>query len=426
MDKILVIVPEHSNRERLMLLDEHLKSVLPSGIADRRTFYYACGGIVELKQLLMSVQYSHVVIGFPSIHNDFLCIHTVRSLCFRSMVIMFCPELSFTEWRLKNEGCINNEIRHWEEAGRLLEVNACRLADRIIVKSGDERGLLLSFIKDAHISDIESAGAKYAATEGKRPCKASIIVLTFNQLVDTQQCVESLLRYTAYGNYEIIFVDNGSTDATREYLQGLQAKHGNITVILNDKNLGFAKANNQGMRVATGDYILLLNNDVVLAEGWLERMICCLESDPSIGVVGPVTNHAVGQQVVDMPGRHDEPGIRKFAYIQAMRNAGVWFETHRIIGFCMLVRKRVIEQIGMLDERFGPGGFEDYDFCLRIHQAGYRIVIASDVFVYHKGGQGYHRNNLDYDKLRRQNVRIFIDKWCERALEALEIMPNGM
>lgn len=426
MDKILVIVPEHSNRERLVLLDEHLKLVVPSGSADRRTFHYTCGGVIELKQLLMSAHYSHVVIGFPSIHNDFLCIHTVRSLCVRSMVIMFCPELSFTKWRLQKKGCITDDLRHWNAAGRLLEINACRLADMVITESEDERDLLLPLIKDVRISDIESAGAKDAALEGKPPRKVSIIVLTFNQLVDTQQCVESLLRYTTYGNYEIIFVDNGSTDATREYLRGLQAQHNNITVILNDKNLGFAKANNQGMRVATGDYVLLLNNDVVLAENWLERLVYCLESDPRIGVVGPVTNHAVGQQVVDMPGRHDEPSIRKFAHLQAMRNAGVWFETHRIIGFCMLVRKRVIEQIGMLDERFGPGGFEDYDFCLRIHQAGYRIVIASDVFVYHKGGQGYHRNNLDYDKLRRQNVRIFIDKWCERALEALEIMPNGM
>jgi GT2 family glycosyltransferase len=118
--------------------------------------------------------------------------------------------------------------------------------------------------------------------------------------------------------------------------------------------------------------------------------------------------------------------IKRFAWMQLLKNAGFWFDTHRIIGFCMLVKREVIDAIGVLDERFGPGGYEDYDYCLRVKQAGYKIMVASDVFIYHIGGQGYKKNNLDYDVLRSQNIQIFIDKWCKKALEILERLPDGL
>jgi GT2 family glycosyltransferase len=106
-----------------------------------------------------------------------------------------------------------------------------------------------------------------------------------------------------------------------------------------------------------------------------------------------------------------------------MKNAGKWIEIHRIIGFCMLIKKKVIDQVGMFDERFGPGGYEDYDLCLRVKQAGYKIIIAHDVFVYHFGGKGYSDNNLDYEKLRENNLSIFIDKWCEKVLKIMDTNP---
>jgi GT2 family glycosyltransferase len=246
-------------------------------------------------------------------------------------------------------------------------------------------------------------------------------MLTYNQIEDTRNCVESLIKNTM-PDYELVFVDNGSTDETRQYLEQLKSSRKNIKLIFNDSNLGFAKANNQGMRIAEGDYILLLNNDVILTEGWLERLICCAENDPAVGVVGPCTNKAVGQQVVALNVEYEPRDIARAASLQLMKNAGNWSEVHRIIGFCMLIKRAVIEKAGMLDERFGPGGFEDYDFCLRVNQAGFKIMIANDVFIYHMGGRGYSGNNLDYDKLRQKNVQIFINKWCRKALEVLETL----
>jgi GT2 family glycosyltransferase len=227
-------------------------------------------------------------------------------------------------------------------------------------------------------------------------------------------------------DFELIFVDNGSKDGTLKYLKNLQLTNNNLQIITNDTNLGFAKANNQGIKVSSGEYILLLNNDVILTPKWLEKMLRCIESDESIGVVGPLTNHAVGQQVVNYPFSKKDVDINKFAVLMEMKYGGVYEQTHRIIGFCMLIKREVIEKVGLLDERFGPGGFEDYDYCLRVNQHGYKIMIAKDVFVYHLGGRGYSKNDLDYNSLRKQNFEIFVDKWCKKALEILEHMPSGI
>ncbi len=127
----------------------------------------------------------------------------------------------------------------------------------------------------------------------------SIIVLTFNQLETTKQCVDSLIKYTQ-NPYELIFVDNGSTDGTKKWIEEFGRLHTdfNCRTIFNKKNLGFAKANNQGIRIAKSDHIVLLNNDTILTEGWLSGLINCAESDPQIGLVGPMTNEAAGVQKV--------------------------------------------------------------------------------------------------------------------------------
>lgn len=254
--------------------------------------------------------------------------------------------------------------------------------------------------------------------------KVSIIMLTFNQLTDTKKTLESLFNTTKC-DYELIFVDNGSKDGTIKFLEKLKEEKGNIKIIKNDINLGFAKANNQGIKIAKGEYVLLLNNDVILSRNWLEKLVICMESDKNIGVVGPLTNHAVGQQVINYTFSKKNNDVLKFAEIINMKYSGVYEHTHRIIGFCMLIKREVIDQVGLLDERFGPGGFEDYDYCLRVNQHGYKIMIAKDVFVYHFGGRGYSKNDLDYNNLRKQNFQIFVDKWVKKALEVLEFMPGG-
>ncbi len=144
----------------------------------------------------------------------------------------------------------------------------------------------------------------------------SIILVTHNQLEFTKLCVESMDRHTAEP-YELIVVDNGSTDGTAEYLKSVGSRQWAVgernrpvrmTVIANAENRGFPAAANQGIRAATGQQILLLNNDTLVTAGWLGRMLKGLESDPTLGMVGPVSNFVSGPQNVPVPYEAVERG----------------------------------------------------------------------------------------------------------------------
>ncbi|OGS22108.1 MAG: hypothetical protein A3J83_03820 [Elusimicrobia bacterium RIFOXYA2_FULL_40_6] len=243
----------------------------------------------------------------------------------------------------------------------------------------------------------------------------SIIMLTYNQLKHTKACIESLKKYTDR-SYELIIVDNGSTDGTPKYLKSIKGK--SIKLILNNSNLAFAKGCNQGIRIAKGDYILLLNNDILLTAGWLGKMIDCLESDKSIGMVGPRSNSAEFLQKADFKKYKNDKDLQRFAQAFSMNYTGDYQKTFWIIGFCMLLHRKVVDQVGLLDERFGPGGYEDYDYCFRVGQAGYKIVIAGDVYIHHEGGKS--SVHPEYDKFRTRNRGIFIDKWYKKMLDFVE------
>ena len=151
-----------------------------------------------------------------------------------------------------------------------------------------------------------------AQTSAVARMPVSIIILTWNALEYTQKCVNSIQNHTRYP-HEIVFVDNASTDGTVEYLRNLVKGHSNYKLIENRENRGFAAGNNQGVSAASGEYVMLLNNDVLVSDGWLESLVESLEIDKNIGMVGPITNSISGrQQVIEIPYT-DEQGFYKFA-----------------------------------------------------------------------------------------------------------------
>ena len=240
----------------------------------------------------------------------------------------------------------------------------------------------------------------------------SILILTHNALPFTRRCIDSVQRHTTVP-HEIIFVDNGSTDGTVEYLRDLTQRRDNYRLIENADNVGFARGNNQAIAAARGAYVLLLNNDVIVTEGWLDRLIDAAESDPSIGIVGPTTNSTSGPQALTDVGYdiRSLDGLQEFAARRAHGQAGARTAFWRAVGFCMLVRREVIDAIGGLDSRFGRGNFEDDDFCVRAAIAGFRTVIARDVFVHHFGGSTFKANRMDHQQSLFTNWEIFRTKW---------------
>ncbi|MFP7233938.1 glycosyltransferase [Bacillus subtilis] len=237
--------------------------------------------------------------------------------------------------------------------------------------------------------------------------KTSIIVLTYNQLALTKQCLESIWKHTNNDCIEVIVIDNGSHDGTRDYLKQITS----IKAIFNKTNEGFAKACNQGLEVASGDNILFLNNDTVVTNQWLEPMIKLLYQDDKIGMVGPVSNYVSGPQQVPVDYTNIE-GIEDFSRLYCLQQQGRSKAVLRLVGFCLLVKKKVLDEVGGFDERFVGGSFEDDDLSLRVLQAGYQLKIALDSFVHHHGHATFAGNpDLSISQLYEENRQRFIDKW---------------
>jgi GT2 family glycosyltransferase/tetratricopeptide (TPR) repeat protein len=261
--------------------------------------------------------------------------------------------------------------------------------------------------------------ATQAATTRNRPYETSsagatdtsILILTYNQLAHTKACLESIARHTPEP-HELILVDNGSTDGTREYLREYARQHERVSVIANRTNLGFAAGNNQGLTLATGRQVLLLNNDTVVTPGWLRNMLKVLRDHPQTGVVGPRSNRVLGRQQVDAVGYKSLDELPAFAVGWSEKHAGESRVANRVVGCCLLARREVMDAVGGLDEQFGSGNFEDDDFCIRAHLAGFETRIADDSFVHHVGHATFNGAGIDYAKAMQTNWDLFKRKWA--------------
>jgi len=275
--------------------------------------------------------------------------------------------------------------------------------------------LLLHYGEDGVPSPFDLWGISWlrfppGARRGKAE-KASIVVPVFNRADLTRSCLERVFRNTR-PPFELIVVDNGSSDETASVLESFGSR---IRVIRNSRNLGYAAACNQGIAEASGEYVVLLNNDVMVTEGWLEGLVEVAEKGH--GIVGPVTGHCSGTQMIGgtPPG---EGELDEFARAWAEEHKGSWRVTQRLVGFCWLIKREVIETIGKLDERFGAGNYEDNDYCLRARLASFKLAVAESVYVHHLGGGTFSRDYLEYFRIHDENRGKFLRKWKERFPEA--------
>ena len=283
--------------------------------------------------------------------------------------------------------------------------------DIIIESDGKITKTTANYIQEYHLKQ-ENVPQTH---DPENSVNVSIIILTLNQIDYTRQCIESILRYTRIP-FEIIVVDNGSTDETIEYLNSVKEniKHVHqITIILNNENLGFAGGNNIGLSISKGCYALLINNDVVVTPGWLERLIETAERSPKIGIVGPMSNNVSGPQLIQNIGYNPETleGLERYSKKLSIEKAGKTQQILRVVGFCMLIKRAVINKIGGMDHRYGLGNFEDDDFSIRAALAGFESWMVEDCFVHHFGSRTFIGEKIDYRKSLLQNWKIFIEKW---------------
>lgn len=246
--------------------------------------------------------------------------------------------------------------------------------------------------------------------------ETSIIIPTYNGLNLLRRCVEHIRAYTDIP-YELIVVDNGSKDGTAEY-----CVRERIFLISLPSNIGFPAACNLGMKAALGGSLLLLNNDVFVSPRWLSNMRTALYSREEVGIVGPVTNYASGAQQVKV-GYNDMEGYLREADCRNHSDPSRWREIKRIVGLCYLFKREVMDTIGLLDESFSPGHYEDDDYCYRARAAGYKLLLAGDVLVHHEGSASFRsRYPGGYQDLLERNRRRFVEKW---GFDPQEFIDNG-
>ncbi len=221
---------------------------------------------------------------------------------------------------------------------------------------------------------------------------ATLIVVNYNKMPYTRLCLESVLAADPVPA-QIVAIDNGSTDGTQEYLRHefpvVATRLGvKWMLVRNRKNLGACTARNQGLRLAEGRFIAFMDNDVcVRTRNWLAVLASALEADESLGIVGPKLvfpfepyNIEHAGAAISRTGRvqyigrgeaRDDPRFNQRREVQCLISA------------CWLMKREVYEQIGGLDEAFNPAQFEDFDFCYRARQAGWRIEYLPEAEMYH-------------------------------------------
>lgn len=243
--------------------------------------------------------------------------------------------------------------------------------------------------------------------------KVSVVVLTYNNLDFTKACLHSLEQYTIYPNWELIIVDNASSDGSRDYLKEYIQGRGNTKLILNEENSGFSAGNNIGIEQASGEYVVILNNDTYVTKGWMWDLVRHFKKDPSLGLVGPVTNNIGNEAKIDINyANMDE--MEKFSRQYTIGHIRERIYVNTVAFFCVAIKKDVIEKIGLLDESFGRGFFEDDDYCIRARNAGYKVAIADDVFIHHHLSASFNKlKDTERQKLFEANKAIFEAKWGE-------------
>jgi len=254
--------------------------------------------------------------------------------------------------------------------------------------------------------------------------KASIIILTWNNGKYTKNCVDRLYKVTPPG-FELVLVDNASTDGSQRILKALKKKYSalghSIKCVFNEKNLGFAAGNNIGLKHATKDYILYLNNDTLSQWGWLERMIDVLDTKKDAAIVGArlyfpkkadssweIQHAGIEFNIGKKPkhiGRHKKDHLVNTIGVQ---------EVEAVTGACLMVRKKFAK----FNEKYIRGYYEDIDMCLKVREKGYKIYINHESKIIHYEGKSQDilkkQNSTKFKKISLKNKALFHNTWDKK------------
>lgn len=240
---------------------------------------------------------------------------------------------------------------------------------------------------------------------------ASIVIVTYGNRDLNRLCLESVFARTEWPRYEVLVVDNGSSDGTPELLAGLARAHETLRVIALPANRGYPAACNLGLAAAAGDPLVLLNNDTVVTRGWLTALRRHLTASRELGMVGPVTNAIANEARIEV-GYEGLEELPRWASAWVSEHDGESVSIGMLAFFCVALRRAAFQDVGPLDERFGLGLFEDGDYNRRLRARGWEVRCVRDAFVHHWQNASFRRLGKEaYFALYEENRRKFEEKW---------------
>lgn len=258
--------------------------------------------------------------------------------------------------------------------------------------------------------------------------RVSIVVLTHNNLAFTKECFDALAQTT--DGYELVVVDNASTDGTVEYLGELDTVHPGAKVILNSGNAGFARGCNQGVEASSGDYVCLLNNDTVPFEGWLDALLDAFDEADDVGIVGAKLLLANGKlqhcgiefQFRAQPVPHYWPYHRYLNERADKPEANRKEDVPAVTAACLLTTRAIWDRVRGMDEGYTVANFEDVDFNLKVRSRGYRVVYQPKAVLRHYWGTTVNAKKGDADSpglYFERNYQRLMAKWNEKLAAGL-------
>ncbi|MBD3177046.1 MAG: glycosyltransferase [Armatimonadia bacterium] len=219
----------------------------------------------------------------------------------------------------------------------------------------------------------------------------SVIVLNYDKRQYTDKCLRSVVE-TTHRPLEVVLVDNGSTDGSVEMIpewrQALEASGVDLKTHLNEENVGAPAGRNQGMKLAEGDYVAWMDNDVIVKDrDWVDQLRARLDADEDLGIVSPKLLFPPPDERIEFAGCAVTPRGR-VVYVGRGRDkddpeVNVERDTQCLISACVLLPRRAIEAAGEMDEAFFPVQYEDIDYCYRLKSLGFRCRIVPSVEMYH-------------------------------------------
>lgn len=271
----------------------------------------------------------------------------------------------------------------------------------------------LAAITERLHAELKASGASRTEQSSSPAPPVDIIIPVYNAFNEVRRCLDSVIKHTD-GRHRIYVVDDASTDSrVFTFLNAQADRHQHIRLLHNESNQGFIRTVNSALSNTCGN-VIVLNSDTIVTAGWAEKMLAAAMSEPSVGMVCPLSNNATILSVPNMNEINELPpgmSVDQFGRLVEEVSMRRYPCIPTAVGFCMYISRKCIDDTGLLDEVFGMGYGEENDFALRAQEKGFCIKVADDTFVFHSGSTSFMTVSGDLDQRKMDNERLLGKRW---------------